>query len=324
MWSPLISVIIPFYNVEQYIGQCLESIFNQNLPEEDYEVICVNDASPDNSREIVLEFQKKHSNLILVEHDINKKLGPARNTGRSVATGKYIWNIDSDDYIKPNSLSTILDNCIAEDLDVLIFNFDHCNNNIEKLNVAYPFTDTEVFTGIEFINKYCLGNFHEISPIWTQVYKREFLDVNEIFSPPINMGEDVPFTLKALLVAKRIRSITDSCYAYRLNENSLGGAIEVIPQAIKLYEKCFICTRYISDLLKFIPVNEEKIKNEYQLICKYILSLYPKYINRMTETERKRFRALAKKDIFLNWNLYRMMGLRNRLKYFKFLFFNLN
>ena len=83
-------------------------MYNQDIPEEEYEVICVNDASPDNSREIVKEYQKKHKNLILVEHEVNKKLGAARNTGRSVAKGKYIWNVDSDDMIAPNCLKKML------------------------------------------------------------------------------------------------------------------------------------------------------------------------------------------------------------------------
>ena len=90
-----LSIIIPFYNVEKYIAECLDSVYNQDISEEEYEVICVNDASPDNSRNIVLEYQKKHSNLTLVEHEVNKKLGAARNTGRKIARGKYIWNVDS-------------------------------------------------------------------------------------------------------------------------------------------------------------------------------------------------------------------------------------
>lgn len=96
---PKLSIIIPFYNVKQYIAQCLDSVYRQDIPEEEYEVICVNDASPDHSRDIVLEYQKRHKNLVLIEHEHNKKLGAARNTGRSIARGKYIWNVDSDDYI---------------------------------------------------------------------------------------------------------------------------------------------------------------------------------------------------------------------------------
>ncbi len=76
-----LSFIVPFYNVEKHIARCLDSLYNQDIPESEYEVICVNDCSPDNSRDIVLQYKKQHSNLILVEHERNKKLGAARNTG---------------------------------------------------------------------------------------------------------------------------------------------------------------------------------------------------------------------------------------------------
>ena len=97
-----VSFIVPFYNVEQYIAKCLDSLIDQDIPESDYEIICVNDCSPDNSRNIVIEYQKKHTNIILIEHETNKKLGSARNTGLSKAKGQYVWFVDSDDWILSN------------------------------------------------------------------------------------------------------------------------------------------------------------------------------------------------------------------------------
>ena len=94
-----LSIIIPFYNVEQYIAQCLDSVYRQDIPEEEYEVICVDDCSQDGSLEIVKQYQKKHVNLILLKHEVNKKLGAARNTGFNTAKGNYIWHVDSDDKI---------------------------------------------------------------------------------------------------------------------------------------------------------------------------------------------------------------------------------
>jgi len=320
--SLIISIIIPFYNVEQFIAECLYSVYNQDIPEDIYEVICVNDASPDKSRDIVIEYQKIHSNLILIEHESNKKLGPARNTGRSIAKGKYIWNIDSDDKIQPNVLSKIINVCESNSLDVLIFNFDHLSNNNQILNAAYPFVNSEVLNGIDFIKKYCIGNFGEISPIWTQIYKKEFLDENNIFSPPINMGEDVPFTLKSLLFAKRIKSITDCCYVYRANELSLGGEIEIIPSAEKLYEKCFICSKHVFETIRFIPKNEPLIKNEYLAITKYIISLFPGYINRMSYLEYLKFKSACRKNVFQNLNLIKLLSNKNKILYFNKVLFN--
>lgn len=311
-----LSIIIPFYNVEQYIAQCLDSVFNQDIPENEYEVICVNDGSPDNSRDIVIEYQKKHANLILVEHDENKKLGAARNTGRSIAKGKYIWNVDSDDRLQANTLSVILNECETNELDVLVFNFDHLRNNIQNLNLAYPFTNSEVLIGIDFIKKYCIGNFAEISPIWTQVYKKDFLDKNNIYSPPINMGEDVSYTLKTLLLAKRIKSITNSCYVYRANDSSLGGVIEIIPSAERLYEKCFACTKYVYDIIKFIPKNEIQIKQEYLAIPKYIISLFPMYIIKMSDVEFKKFKSICRRNLFNDLKIVFLLNKKNIFIYF--------
>ena len=83
-----LSIIMPFYGVERYIRQCLESVYQQDIPESEFEVICVNDCTPDHSEEIVLEFQQRHNNLVLIRHEVNKKLGAARNTGLKAASGK--------------------------------------------------------------------------------------------------------------------------------------------------------------------------------------------------------------------------------------------
>lgn len=311
----LISIVIPIYNVENYIIQCLDSVYTQNIPEHNYEIICVDDFSPDKSKEIVREYQKKHKNLTLIEHESNKKLGAARNSGRSVAKGKYIWNIDSDDYIKPNVLKELLQICEENDLDVLMFNFDHLRNYTEKLNQKFPFLDSPVLTGIDFINKYCINNFGEISPIWTQLYKNNFLNENNVYSPPINMGEDVPFTLKGLLLAKRIMAITKSCYVYRTNQNSLGGIIETKPNSIKVYEKCFACTRYIYELIQFIPKEEIAIKKSYLDVCKYTISLYPNYVRNFDKQELQIFRKLCRRQFWQEIKIFKLLGKKKSFSY---------
>ena len=95
-----LSFILPFYGVENYIGSCLDSIYRQDIPEDQYEVICINDCSPDNSEQIVMQYAKKHTNLKLIKHEVNKKLGAARNTGLKAALGKYVWFIDTDEFLQ--------------------------------------------------------------------------------------------------------------------------------------------------------------------------------------------------------------------------------
>lgn len=309
------SIVIPFYNVEHYIAQCLDSVYNQDVPEDEYEVICVNDASPDNSREIVIEYQKKHSNLILVEHEVNRKLGAARNTGRTIARGKYIWNVDSDDMIKPNILEKLINYCENFDLDILMFNFDHLYENKLKLNNSYPFIDSEVLNGFKFINQYCLNNLSEISPIWSQLYLKKFLDQNDIFSPQINVGEDVPYTLKALLLAKRVKSVLDNCYVYRINPLSLGGQFSKKVSAINLYEKCIICSKEVYNLLQLVPKNEKKIYESYFMISKYIISLIFQYKDNLDKDEKIKFKKLIRKKIFNNLYVFKLLNKRNILNY---------
>ncbi len=119
-----LSLIVPFYNVEKYIEECIRSLYNQDIPQEEYEVICVDDCSPDGSRAIVERMQKEYPTLKLLIHTENKRQGGARNTGMKVAQGRYIWFVDSDDYIKPNCLKSLLELAEKEDLDILDFDFD--------------------------------------------------------------------------------------------------------------------------------------------------------------------------------------------------------
>jgi glycosyltransferase involved in cell wall biosynthesis len=306
MNSKKLSIIIPVYNVENYLVQCLESVYCQNIPLENYEVICVDDCSTDKSKEIIISYQKKYDNLILIEHSENRKLGNARNSGRAIAKGKYIWNVDSDDYIKENILEDILQTCEDYKLDVLVFNFYHASKESEKLNSDYPFINSEVHTGIDFINKHCLNNFGEISPVWSQVYKRDFLDQFAIYSPPNNLGEDAPYTFKALLLARRIKSITNCFYFYRLSQNSIGENFKFKPQPEHVYEKSFICTRDIYDIIKYIPQNELQIRKAYLGICKYLISIYPDYVFNMDKNDRQYFSFLCRVNFFKDLRIIRL------------------
>ena len=181
-----LSIIIPFYNVEKFIAECLDSVFQQDIPLNEYEVICVNDGSPDRSRDIVLSFMGRYPNLRLIEHDCNRKLGAARNTGRSIAKGKYIWNVDSDDKVIPNCLGEILNLCETNELDVLEFTPKQFGiNGITEL--PHPRSHMAVISGLEYleqINSYELG---QMATVWRKIIRRSFLDDNNIFSPEINM-----------------------------------------------------------------------------------------------------------------------------------------
>lgn len=309
-----LSIVIPFYNVEKYIAQCLDSAVNQDIPLSDYEIICVNDASPDGSRDIVLDYMKRYPNIRLIEHEHNKKLGTARNTGRSIARGKYIWNVDSDDYIKPNCIKSLIEICENEDLDILMFNLNLVVGKDEKKDGARNNIASKCCSGIDFIlqNSSMIGAF---SPVWTQIYKKSFLETNYIFSPPINVGEDLPFSYKALYLAERIKFVNQYCYYYRRNDSSIGGSIEYNIKALSLYEKCLVCPRYMSEMVH-ASVTDSSVRYIYDSIIKYTIYWLPEYYSKLKEMEKAKFKDICRKNIWKDKCLFYYMGKKFAMKHF--------
>ena len=119
MINPKISVIIPVYNVEKYLAECLDSCVNQTL--RDIEIICVDDCSPDGSITILKKYAKKDSRIKIIRHETNMGLGAARNTGIANALGEYIWFVDSDDFIDMRACQILYDTACKNDADVLTF-----------------------------------------------------------------------------------------------------------------------------------------------------------------------------------------------------------
>lgn len=309
-----LSIIIPFYNVEQYIAQCLDSVYQQDIPEDEYEVICVNDASPDHSRDIVIEYQKSHKNLTLIEHKTNKKLGAARNTGRAIARGKYIWNVDSDDYIRKNCLCEILSKCEKENLDILMFNLASNSKNI-LCKADFPFVNNDACQdGLTILN-HNIVEIGRFCPVWRYIYLKDFLDEQYIYSPEINMGEDVPYSLKAILLARRVSLINEIYYYYRINPISLTGVKVLKPMV--LYEKCFIAARLVLDLLNDIPLNYSDLRRVFNNMIRSIVYMYPNYWVKMNKRDRIIFSQICRKNMLLDFCLFRMMNTKHKLIYLK-------
>ncbi len=216
-----LSVIIPFYNVEKYISECLDSVYSQDIPESEYEVICINDCSPDNSRQIVLDYQRQHPNLILLEHETNKMLGAGRNTGLRAAKGDYVWFIDSDDYIDKNVFGKLL--CIAEsnELEILAFNAQKVDDKgLFSEYYAYFPIDTDIITGVAFL-KIDFPFWKKPVTAWSKIYKLKFLKDNNFNYPEGIFFEDEVINLKTLFESSRFQFRSEIIYFYRSNENSI-------------------------------------------------------------------------------------------------------
>lgn len=209
---------MPFYNVEPYIEGCIRSLYDQDIPQSEYEVICVDDCSPDGSRAIVERLQKQYPTLKLLIHTENKRQGGARNTGLREAQGRYIWFVDSDDYIKPNCLKGLLDQAERENLDILKFHFAYENRQLSR-ELAFS---EKIESGTDLIFREDLQTplIMRCCSAVSQIIKRNLLDENEIKFAENVQYEDDDFAYQIYAYARRARLIPIAPYLVRMSPNS--------------------------------------------------------------------------------------------------------
>ena len=199
-----VSIIVPIYNVEQYLHKCVDSLFAQDLPSSECEIILVDDGSPDNCPQICDEYAAAHKNIRVI-HQKNAGLSAARNSGFKIAQGEYICFLDSDDYWIPN---------------VLRYNYKNVRENgsvFEPFKNVKPYFDysSEVVDGETFLNER-LGYACYACQF---LIKRELLE-GCVFTPGIYF-EDTDWTPRMLLKAKRVASTELIVYNYLWREGSI-------------------------------------------------------------------------------------------------------
>lgn len=211
-----LSFIIPIYNAERYLAECLDSIYATSIDERAFEVICVNDCSPDSSREVVLLYQKVHKNLVLIDHTENKKAGGARNTGLLAAKGEYVWFIDADDTIAPKALETILEVCETNDLDALCFNYSLWYRERKKEEHVFE-KSLKVQMGADFLmDVFGDGIIYHLGYAVRAVYRRKVLIEHDVrFPEQLIFGEDTTFMAEGVMYGERVMAVDDVLYNYR-------------------------------------------------------------------------------------------------------------
>ena len=209
--NPKLSVVIPVYNTEIYLRECLDSIINQTF--KDIEIIIVNDCSPDNSEAIILEYQAKDPRIKYIKHQQNLSQGGARNTGISNATGKWISFIDSDDYIELNTYEKMISLIEKHQANLGVFgviNFD----DITKKETCDPYFDSN----IKVLTKISHQNFNKIRDgvVWNKIFKRSDIISHNIVFPEYLKHEDEEFWFKyATSVKPSVIGCNKKFYHYR-------------------------------------------------------------------------------------------------------------
>lgn len=289
----LLSLIVPCYNVEEYIQRCLDSIYACNLSEEQFEVICVNDCSPDNVQEILERNRGIHENLRIVVHQQNKGLGGARNTGIREAKGKYLWFIDSDDDILGDCLKEVLDRTCKEDLDVMCFNYRQVDSNGNEVPLMYYLNDISAQDGVSFAKSAFIGGLAlNLGYVVRFLYKTDFLRLHGLSFPEKVCWEDTVFMPRSILLADKVAASSLVMYTYRTNPESISNTFYRAYPAKLIYEFAFCAGRDLLHFSEEVKDSELKVELRKAAINKYING-FPLFIFRTNRKERKSFQRIV-------------------------------
>lgn len=208
-----LSIIVPMYNVELYIEKCLLSCISQDIPTSDYEIIVINDGSPDGSLAIAERIASLYDNITIVSQE-NAGLSAARNTGLSLAKGKYVWFVDSDDSIQENCLKYIVQECYNKDLDLLAL----CAASVAENNLIRRFSYSEKFVckGVELMIN---NKIQHCAPF--TIYRRQFLVDNNIKFYEGIYHEDSEWSPRVYYHAKKVGFTNEILYFVTINPNSI-------------------------------------------------------------------------------------------------------
>ena len=296
---PKVSVIIPVYNTEKYLADCLDSVLGQSLKE--IEVICIDDGSTDHSREILLEYAGRDSRMSVYAEE-NEGQSVARNRGIELAQGQYIYFIDSDDTIEKDALETLYQESYANKLDILYFNgttvFEKDSGRKKgpyykeyyQRTLEYPIqcTGEEMFAMMERAGEYRTSSV-------MQIYSCEFLKREKICYYPGIVNEDTDFSFRIALLASRAGYIANAFYNRRVRE---GSTMTVRPGIEHVYGYFRALTMMIDFAENYEiehGIREETKESVYSMLSR-IICLARKCYAELTWQEQRAFDELSGVD----------------------------
>ena len=288
MEKPLISVIIPVYNVQEYLSKCLDSVINQTL--KDIEIICIDDCSSDNSYKILKDYERTNIKIKLVKHKKNMKVWTCRNYGLNIAKGEYVSFIDSDDYISENYLQTLYETAEKYDVDIVsnlniyadedgkIYPFQpNVYNNLEKFKKEYPDSYLEGKSNIDIKNLHSgKKEFLSLVP-WNKLYRRKFLIDNDIYFIGYSYPalDDANFFYRCLLNNPTTAYNHMGIYYFRQINTS------ATHKSNKDINYFLASIKYLDDAYKYCKIKEvDKLKYLIPNLCNSIYHRFLAYYNK--------------------------------------------
>lgn len=245
-----VSVIIPVYQVEAYVEDCLRSVLGQTLT--DLEVICIHDAGQDGSWRVVQSVAAKDKRVRLYENQRNMGLAAVRNRGLRLARGKYVYFLDSDDMIRPDALNELYHRAEEEALDVQIFgaSFIYADKELEKtfsgnpsgFKQDYP----DVLEGQELFIAW-MEKWDWLSSQPRYFYRRSFLKEHQLYYIEGMLHEDETFAFDVLMYAKRVRVYSDQWFIRRFRADSIMTSVPTV----KNIEGCMKILAHVASMQDF-------------------------------------------------------------------------
>lgn len=249
-----VSVILPVYNIENYVSKCIDSVINQTM--KDIEIICVNDCSTDNSENIIKEYMKKDNRIKLINHKENQGLGFARNTGIMNSSSNYLVFIDPDDFVSFNFVEELYSTSIKYDADMVFTNnmytvnekngrikpFYHNRINIWKKKLKYSWKEGKSEFNVKTYEKENTPEYPLVSAV-NKIFKKSFLEDNKLLFSKYRIAEDVDFFYRFLVHNPKMYYNNNAKYYYLQRSTSLAGSVHTtkkIPIAIlEVFENVF-------------------------------------------------------------------------------------
>lgn len=271
---PKVSILVPIYNAQEYLQQCLDSIISQTLRE--IEIICINDGSTDNSLSIIKKYQRKDERINIIDKS-NTGYGDSMNQGISSAKGEYIGIVESDDFISSSMFELLYNKAKEHNAEIVKGNY-YCYQGNNEIQVAEYLSKLPYNT---VLNEKERNELILCTPaIWCGIYKKEFLEKKKIkFLPtPGASYQDLGFSYKTVLSAEKVILIKDSVLYYRIDN---------INSSVKDINKVFCICDEFAEMEKYL---KENIKNPNWYV--FVKNKYKRYcwnLNRLSGVSRNRF-----------------------------------
>lgn len=217
-----LSIIVPVYNVENYLKDCLDSLLDQDIPKEEYEIICINDGSKDNSLEILRQYESENENFKVVDQP-NRGVSATRNTGIELSRGKYLWMVDPDDKVRSNCLSSLLENVYGQ--EALFFGYELINESdfgLKSKELSYTLEEIHEKNRMMPVNISANGVYNKGSYVWGMIVKKDFLLSHDIkFNEKMSEQEDNLLYFFMRIFLNKCVFYNEIIYYYRQRSDSV-------------------------------------------------------------------------------------------------------